>query len=453
MTETDLRTIFPSNGIPTETKHARLLGLYPQIQAGLWMHRIKIPGGVLNASQWRALAAIAGELTPRTPLHLTTRQDIELHDLKDSQIGPVQQRLFDAGLSTLGSGGDGLRNITICPCAGVTGGRPDLLGLARVLQSTLEAQQGIFALPRKFKISLSCSDSCGQPWINDLGLVAKTVDGHWGFGVIVAGSLGPIPATGIPFADFVPPGDVLPLALAAIKLFATNGDRQNRNKARLRHVRQRLGDQAFVELLQREWESAKSSQDWPAIQLTTPLALNAQTTLTFPNGDIQPAQAQALGDLAAREDLRVRIENFHRVVVFGQSRQSLDASLAASAVLGQPAEPQPNVVACPGTRWCSHGLTDTNTLANRIRQDLAGRLSPQTLVGISGCPNGCAHSRVADIGLTGAVTTQDGQRVEAWSLFAGGQKGQGPTLASPQGAKLLGDEVLGRLGTGSDLVV
>jgi sulfite reductase (ferredoxin) len=446
MTEIDPRTIFPSGGIPTETKEARLLGLYPQIQDGLWMHRVKVPGGVLDAGRWRALAAIASEFTPTTPLHLTTRQDIELHDLRESQIGQVQQRLFGAGLTSLGSGGDGLRNVTICPCSGAIGGRPDLLGLAQTLQATLEAQEGAFALPRKFKISLSCSDSCGQPWINDLGLVAKTIGGQWGFSVVIAGSLGANPATGISFADFVPAGDVLPLALAALRVFASHGDRQNRNKARLRHVRQRLGDQPFVELMQREFQSAKSHQDWPAMQSRAPLAaLDAWTTLTFANGDVEPAQARALGDLAARQDVRVRIENWHRVIVYGQSPEALDALVAASPALRQAAQAGPNVVACPGTRWCKHGLTDTNALANRIRQDLAGHLPPQVLVGVSGCPNGCAHSRVADIGLTGAVVTVDGQKIEAWNLFTGGGRGQGPTLASQQGVKLAGDDVLQRL--------
>jgi sulfite reductase (ferredoxin) len=445
MTEADIRTIFPSNGIPADTKQARLLGMYPQIQDALWMHRIRVPGGILDGGQWRALAAIAREFTPGTPLHLTTRQDIELHDLRGSQIGPLQQRLAGAGLTSLASGGDGLRNITICPCAGAVDGRPDLLGLAQTLQGALEAQEGAFALPRKFKISLSCGDSCGQPWINDLGLVAKAVDGQWGFGVVIAGSLGPNPATGIAFADFVPAADVVPLAVATMGVFAAHGDRQNRNKARLRHVRQRLGDQAFVELVQKEFELAKSRRNWPAVQLMTPLALNARTTLTFANGDLEPAQAQALGELAAREDVRVRIENFHRVIVFGQTRESLDAYIGAAPALTQAAATQPNVVACPGTRWCKHGLADTNALANRIRRDLAGRLPPQTLVGVSGCPNGCAHSRVADIGLTGAVTTRDGERVEVWNLFAGGGKGHGPTLAGQQGAKLTADKVLQKL--------
>ena len=245
MTDFDIRSIFPSDNLPLETKHARLLGLYPQVQDGLWMHRVKVPGGSLTGGQWRALAAIAREFTPRTPLHLTTRQDIEFHDLVESQIGLVQRRLGAAGLTSLGSGGDGLRNVTVCPCAPGAAG-PDLLDLARKIQSALEAMDGTFTLPRKFKIALSCSHSCGQPWINDLGLVAKNVGGLWGFQAVIAGSLGPIPATGVTFADFVPAGDCVALAAAALKVFAAHGDRANRNKARLRHVRQRMGDQAFL---------------------------------------------------------------------------------------------------------------------------------------------------------------------------------------------------------------
>ena len=73
--------VFPTAQIPQEATAARLLGLYPQVQEALWLQRVKILGGILTAGQWRTLARIARRFTPTTPLHLTTRQDIEIHDL------------------------------------------------------------------------------------------------------------------------------------------------------------------------------------------------------------------------------------------------------------------------------------------------------------------------------------------------------------------------------------
>ena len=102
------------------------------------------------------------------------------------------------------------------------------------MRRTLEAAEGPLALPRKFKVSLSaCPEACGQPWINDVGLVAVRRGEGWAFRVIVAGSLGPRPAVGMVLHEQLPPGDVLPLALAALRVFAAHGDRKNRMTARL----------------------------------------------------------------------------------------------------------------------------------------------------------------------------------------------------------------------------
>ena len=108
-------------------------------------------------------------------------------------------------------------------------GRP----LDRWLEERGLARQDVFELPRKFKVSLSaCAAACGQPWINDLGFVAAQRDGRWGLRVIVAGSLGARPCTGIEWIDWIAPGEAVPCALAALTVFATHGDRQNRARAR-----------------------------------------------------------------------------------------------------------------------------------------------------------------------------------------------------------------------------
>ena len=77
---------FPCSSLPDDAGHARLLGLYPQRQEGLWMQRLKVLGGRLSPEQWDAVARIATEFTPLAPLHLTTRQDIEFHDLPPELI-------------------------------------------------------------------------------------------------------------------------------------------------------------------------------------------------------------------------------------------------------------------------------------------------------------------------------------------------------------------------------
>ena len=104
----------------------------------------------------------------------------------------------------------------------------------------------------------------------------------------------------------------------------------------------------------------------------------------------------------------------------------------------------PSIVACPGTRWCSRGLVNTGALADAILSHAGDWLSGKTVC-ISGCPNGCAHSRSAQIGMVGAIATVEGERREVFDLYAGGEMGRGAKLADLVERKLSVEHVLGRL--------
>ena len=434
--------IFPCAALPDDPHAARLLGLYPQRHDGLWMQRLKIPGGRLTARQWLALADIAGQQTPTTPMHLTTRQDLEFHNLTGEQVPIVQQRLADAGITSLGACGDTLRNVTVCPCAGARAGTIDLMPLAAAIRQTLEGADGIYDLPRKFKIALSCGPDCGQPWINDLGFVARHDDNGWAFKAVGAGSLGAKPGAGLLVFERLDPDDVLPLVRAAVAVFAEQGDRENRRRARLRHVRERLGDQAFVDMLTAAFKQAKTQPSQPApVCPEAPVGFNGSLTLTFANGDLTPEAIAALGDLAGRDDVLVRIDVNHRIMLFGPSDQALATLVESHNALRDAARPQASVVACPGRRWCKIALTDTNAMADRIRAECE-YLPVDWVVSVSGCPNGCAHSAVADVGLTGAVITRDDQKADAYNLMAHGGRGRTDRLGQLIDAKIAPDDVI-----------
>lgn len=434
---------FPCREVPHDKHVARLVGLYPQRDGERFMQRTKILGGALDADAWRGLAEAARRHTPGTPLHLTTRQDIEFHDVAPSEVPGLQRAIAEADLTSLGACGDTLRNIAVDPCCGARQGLPKLQPLAWDVRRLLEATDGILDLPRKFKISLSaCGDGCGQPYIHDLGFVGRRRDGQWGFQVMGGGSLGSRPATGILLWDWLPPEDVQPLVLAAVRFFAAEGNRKNRRRARLRHVRERIGDEAFRSALASGLAEARKEREWAASDLSEPEdGLEARFVLTFANGNVSPEAAEALADLAARADLRVRIAPHHRVFVYGKDETALRQAVSELAPLRAAAALQPSVVACPGTRWCSRALADTNGLADRIRERLSGTAAGLTIC-VSGCPNGCAHSAVADVGLTGAVATRGGRRQEVYNLLAGGGMGRDARLAELVARKLTAEEAV-----------
>ena len=437
---------FPAEAIPATASDARLLGLYPQRQAGLWMQRVRVLGGRLARHQWHGLADVAERFTPGEPLHLTTRQDLEIHGLSEQAVPDAQSLLARVDLTGLGACGDTTRNVTVCPCSGVSPEAPDLLPLAGQLTGLLQAHEGAFSLPRKLKISLSaCSQGCGQPWINDLGLtVLRRTDG-WKVQAVVAGSLGDRPGTGIAYSRLIEPEEVLPLALAALRVFAAHGDREHRHKARLRHVRERLGDETFLGLLGREFDDVLRSRTWPDISLAEPRSPCAhRRRLRFPGGNLSPQLARILGALAGRDDLCVRIANHHQIVLFGPNEQVIDDAIAWGG-LGRFRTSGPQVVVCPGTRWCARGLADTALLAAAIRERLDGSAVGDVLIAISGCPNGCAQSAVADVGAVGVIAGSQSCRKEAWNILAGGEGGRGPGLARPVANRLTLDDAAARI--------
>lgn len=424
---------------------ARLVGVYPQAQAGRFMQRVRIPGGRLDGQGWRTLGQVVRRHSPATPLHLTTRQDIELHDLTAENIPAVQQALQTVGLTSVGACGDTPRNITICPCSGLAPGSVELMPLARAITRALEGMEGVYRLPRKFKIALACSETCGQAFLNDLALTVVQRDGRWGLRAVLAGSLGPVPALGVVYREWIEPSQAVALAMAAVRVFAAQGDRTNRRKARLRHVRQRLGEEAFRALLDQSFASVLASEPPSAIDLVPPAQpLAVSRRLFFPNGDVLPAAADALGVLADRSDLSVRLENQHQVIVFAASAEALTKALSEQGALLAPASDGagPIVVACPGKRWCAHAVVATHTLADRLRADLAGVLPARAVVCISGCPNGCAHTLVGDVGLAGRVS--EGR--EVFDLYLGGGMGRDERLARSAGAKLSPEKVLEAIG-------
>jgi ferredoxin-nitrite reductase len=209
-----------------------------------------------------------------------------------------------------------------------------------------------------------------------------------------------------------------------------------------------MGDGPFRQALHAVFDAKRHSGSWPQITgLTEPArGLDARAVLTFANGDVSPEAAEVLAALAERSDAAVCIGLHHRVMVFGPDDASLQSDLASAPALAGAARPQPSVVACPGARWCRRGLARTDLLADRIRRVAAGALEAGATVCVSGCPNGCAHSRVADVGLVGGRVRGDGESQEAWDLYTGGGLGRTPALAEDAGRRLSADEVLRRLG-------
>ena len=402
----------------------KLHGVYPQNQTGLYMQRIKIPGGRISWPQWRTIAQIQKSFSPDTGVHLTTRQDIELHNLRLDDTVKVQRTLIDAELFVYGSGGDSLRNITVCSGCGLCKDSFNVFDIAIALEQYLQSLEALSNLPRKFKISFSgCKENCAKPYLNDIGFIAVS-ERH--FDVIVAGSLGPVPATGIKAYNNLPVSDVFAMCRAAVKMFAELGERNNRRKARLRHVRQKLGDEVFLAELDKRFKQA-FKEPYPKINLLTKNNPDIKLLhhLNIPDGDINAEQILLLADLCERYGVESRINFEHGIELYGTESLDLSSSL-------KQFEDGPIIIACQGGRTCPQGLINCQAAALKIRDVFAEDKRFENIrVNISGCPNNCAHSTAAAIGFVG-LKRNNKDHVQ---LYTGGGDGKNQNLAQKRGVE------------------
>ncbi|HEY4484762.1 MAG TPA: sulfurtransferase TusA family protein [Nitrospiria bacterium] len=420
-------------------------GIYGQRQAGYQMLRTKIPQGRLNADQIRRLADL-GDSFSTGICHLSTRQNIQMHFIKLENVSMMMRVLAEVGLTTREACADTVRNVTACPLAGIS---PDEImdvspyGLA-ITQFFLR-NPICQRLPRKFKIALEgcAGHDHAVTTIHDIGIRACERDGRAGFRILVGGGLGSTPRTAHVLSEFSPPEDLLAICEAVIRVFDRHGQRQNRYKARLKFLIEKIGFAQFVSLWKTEFDRIKSqnghytlpavteiparkpvsSQTWRREDASGPFAAwlrhnvlpqkqagYSMVTVKVPLGDIRTAQLRVLADVCekfANSQMRITVQqNASLRWIHEADIPAVYDALCAAGLGGAGAERIENIVACPGTDTCGLSLTSSKGLARAVAElfpegdpsnnDLAGMS-----IKISGCQNACAQHQLASIGFHG----------------------------------------------------
>jgi len=234
-----------------------LRGAYGQRQDGVYMLRVKLPQGVADAAQLRALADVAARFS-RGFGHVTTRQDFQLHFLRAGDLGPAMRRLSLAGITTAGAGGNAVRNVVACPLAGVSPAELfDPTPYAEAVTRHFLRHPLAASLPRKLKIAFEgCAEDHAGIAIQDLGFCARLRERggavERGFAVTAGGGTSSLCTSGATLVPFLPAGDVLALAEAVVRVFHARGDRKNKQRNRLKFLVRDLGLEAFRALVEEE---------------------------------------------------------------------------------------------------------------------------------------------------------------------------------------------------------
>ena len=401
------------------------------------MQRIKIPYGGVNPAQLETLAELAEEYSDGI-LHVTTRQDIQLHYVHIEDTPSLFRRLAAVGVTTREACGNTVRNVTGCPIAGVCRTETfDITPYARACSRFLLGHRDTQNFGRKFKVAFSgcAGEACGLAMLHDIGAVAKLVDGKRGFEFYVGGGLGSVPNQAKLFQEFLPEEELLPMTQAICRVFARLGEKKNRNTARLKFLVNKLGLEEFRRLVLDERKILTPEPAWTSYlkelrvtdenALKPAKALNGQpkpegfeewrrtnvyaqrqagysvATVTLPLGDFSARQARTLSDVARRyTEGTVRLTVEQNLVLRWISDADLPALYAdlKAMGLGEPgAGSIVDIAACPGTDTCKLGISSSRGLAGELRTRLASRFQQmdQAVRGlhikISGCFNSCGQ--------------------------------------------------------------
>jgi sulfite reductase (ferredoxin) len=434
------------------------------------MMRIKIPMGIVSAEQLEVMAELAEEYSDSI-LHVTTRQDIQLHFINIEDTPDLQRRLAAVNITTREACGNSVRNVTACQIAGVCSTQAfDVTPYAHALTYFLLGHKDVQDFGRKLKIAFSgCKGNpCGLTNIHDLGVIAvtRTVDGveKRGFEMYVGGGLGSVPHEAKLLDPFVPEDELLPLSQAVCRVFARLGERKNRARARLKFVVAKLGIDEFRKVVEEERARIPPDQRWTAylgnlgitdekpLKPGAPLGnqilpaafvdwrrTNVQAqpqpgyvvaTIRCPLGDITSDQARALADMARRytgDTVRLTVEQ--NIVFRWLPEADLPAlwkELDALGLGAAGASTIKDLTSCPGTDTCKLGISSSRGLAAALGEHLEqkGALDPELEklhVKMSGCFNSCGQHHIADIGFLGVSRNVGGRRVAHFQLVVGGQ--------------------------------
>jgi len=454
------------------------MGIYGQRgnEEELYMVRVRIPGGVLSRRQLMRLNEISKEYG-KGFLHFTTRQDIQLHGVKIEDTPEILYKLLEVGLSPRGGGGNTVRNILNSPRAGVNPDEVfDTTPHALALSEYLLKDRSSFNLPRKYKIAFSSTlEDDALATVNDLGFIAKRRNGKRGFKVYAAGGMGNSPAIGIVLEEFIEEDKIFYVAEAIKRLFDRYGDRDNKHKARLRFVRERLGDKGFIEkyrnylaeviekglkveeilfsnpeeqdvelleeteIEQPEEELNQSSKLGPEVLRYRDFIYREKKPGLYSleirpeNGDLAYPEVNRLLELLD-SSLSLRTTNKQGLLLRGikerkllkviKSLQNISQNLLVPAIASAP-------IACKGASTCRLGLCLSPELSRAIRKELLNlesrlrNLLPQ--IYISGCPNSCGQHYIAPVGFEGRAKRYKGRLVPHYSLLLGGHTSEDET--------------------------
>lgn len=440
----------------TDLEHRlKWLGIfYRPVTPGKFMMRLRTPHGILNSAQMQVLAEIVDRYGDDGNADITTRQNIQMRGIRLEDVPDILRRLKAAGLTSIQSGMDNVRNITGSPGAGLDAEELiDTRELVQQVQDMItnygEGNPEFTNLPRKFNIAIEGGrDNSVHAEINDIAFVPAYKDDKLGFNVLVGGFFSAKRCeAAIPLNVWVNPDqEVVALCRAILEVYRDNGPRSNRQKSRLMWLIDEWGIEKFRVSLEEHLgypltpAADKDAMDWEkrdhlGVYPQRQAGLN-YVGLHIPVGRLFAADMFDLARIAevyGQGEIRLTVEQ--NVIIPHVPTENLEALLGEPLLSKFTTSPPPlqrALVSCTGAQFCNFALVETKNRAVALAKELDAILSLPRPVRIhwTGCPNSCGQPQVADIGLMGTKTRKNGQTVEGVDIYMGGKVGRDAHLGT-----------------------
>ena len=403
-------------------------------------------------------------------LHLTTRQDFQLHGIEKENLPDLLEAISKRGFFTKATCGDSTRAVITPETTGFEEEVFDVSPHAKIVTDYILNGREFMHLPRKYKIAFSNKEENSlYAKINDIGFQAVIQDGKKGFRVYVGGGIGPISTNAIILREFIEEDEFLYYIHAIRNVFNDHGNRKIRARARLRYVLLNLGEEKFLELCN-EYISNFYAEKGDSLRVYTRKLLDEREILdkekklekieTFSDGEntdenvkndefaksneniiagkrkgeygyyLRPARGniykedgEKLIKFVKSLDYKVELKltSFQSILVRGLKKEDV---LKLREIMKEYYGENEffNSYSCIGSTTCNVGILDTPPILDYIfkyfeneeKRELTNYL-PQ--IKIAGCPNSCATPQIAKLGFSGR-RKKDG---EYFAIFARGE--------------------------------
>lgn len=434
------------------------MGIYEQRADGHFMLRIRCTGGLIKPEQLRRVAEV-GKGIGCSHIHITTRQEVQIHNVDIDDAIPSLRKLQEVGLGTQGGGGNTIRNMLVNDQTGVTTEEAfDVTPWAQALTTRLIAEKDSFTMPRKLKIAFDIDTrSANFALVNDFGLIAKKQDGVEGFECYLGGSVASDPHLGWKVFDFLPATEIFMAVKAAKNFFNENGNRKNRHKARIRYIFYKLGEQETIDLYHKYYDALKGDAsltlepDAEVLPIKTPAEPESEGVDAFafglwklryakaqPNGlwnfvipvlhgnapaetfikiaDILTPYGEDVIRFTPRQDIQVRnVPESHLAGLYKQFK-ALGFDMDEPVVIS-------HIASCTGADTCRLGIClpkgavvviDEALKESGLDLDKASDVN----INLNGCTNMCAQSVWAGLGFSGRIGRSGDHAYPAYTVWA-----------------------------------